>query len=55
MAPKNIPSISFAIESFTINDDSQAIKENDITNGSIKFDNDQVGELQSSSKKQYYY
>jgi len=35
MAPKNIPSISFAIESFTINDDSQAVVENDVTQGSF--------------------
>lgn len=53
MAPKNIPSISFAIESFTINDESQVI-ENDVTKGSlIGEDNNQKdqGEYQASGKK----
>jgi hypothetical protein len=38
MAPKNIPSISFAIESFTINDESVEVIENDVTKGSIIID-----------------
>ena len=50
MAPKNIPSISFAIESFTINDESVLI-ENDVTKGSMINNEQDQGDKQTNKKQ----